>query len=406
MQLSIFNRKVILSKRKVNLYLAHLLVFLIPFEQGIVPIGLVAFLVTNLFVHKWEERVELFKKRWQFIALFSSFYLLHAFGLLYSDNLGFGFFDLEVKLSMLLVPLVVLSSNVINRFTIIEILKTFIFGASISALYCFLNATFEFLRTEDYHVFYYKYLSYYHHPGYYAMYLNFAISGLLILIFHSKDKVRAIYFVLLSFLMVSVYQLSSRTGIMFLVLAICYAFVYLIFPKIRWKKSLIALFITILLTVSFAYKSSYVASRFSSGSEAIATENKTSSLGVRLSMWKYSMDIVKEHPILGVGTGDVKDELKAKYVEKGLTRAIKNNYNAHNQFVQSLVALGGVGLLSLLLSLVVPLFFSLKKRNFLYPLFVVNLSINLMTESVLETQSGVVFYAVFNTFLFFTYKEV
>ena len=51
------------------------------------------------------------------------------------------------------------------------------------------------------------------------------------------------------------------------------------------------------------------------------------------------------------------------------------------------------------------LFKSLKTKDYLYSLFLILIAINFLTESMLETQSGVVFFAVFNTLFFFQWAD-
>jgi O-antigen ligase len=43
----------------------------------------------------------------------------------------------------------------------------------------------------------------------------------------------------------------------------------------------------------------------------------------------------------------------------------------------------------------------LKQKKYIYTLFLVIIIINFMTESILETQSGVIFFAFFNTIFFY-----
>ena len=44
---------------------------------------------------------------------------------------------------------------------------------------------------------------------------------------------------------------------------------------------------------------------------------------------------------------------------------------------------------------------SLKEKNYDYTIFLLIIILNFTTESVLETQSGIVFFSLFNTLFFF-----
>jgi O-antigen ligase len=119
------------------------------------------------------------------------------------------------------------------------------------------------------------------------------------------------------------------------------------------------------------------------------------STAVRVLIWKSAWEIIKKHPLIGVGTGDVKDELRANYKLNGYEEPFKKNYNAHNQYFQTFVALGGVGLLLFLLVFAYPAFMSYSKNNYLYLMFTINIAVSCLTESILEVQAGVIFFAFF-----------
>ena len=59
-----------------------------------------------------------------------------------------------------------------------------------------------------------------------------------------------------------------------------------------------------------------------------------------------SFEVIKEHPILGVGTGDF--PLEYKKVNQKNTPELPNATNPHNMYILILMQLGLVGLVSLL----------------------------------------------------------
>ena len=390
-----------ISLQRFNLYVLHALVFIISFQENIIPITLAVFLILNLLSIKWSDRVYYFNKRKKYIAVFVAYYVANLIGMLYTVNIPEGLFSLEVKLSMLLVPMVFLTSNIINKYTVFGLLKTSIFGVSLSLLVQFVIATYKFQITGNSEVFFYRLLSYFHHPSYFAMYVSFAIASLLVLIFHYRDRPQFRHFLLLGFLVIGVYQLSSRTGILTVVILLLYAFVYIIFPQLKWKKMLYALFATVLISISILYP----IARYTQTIRNVDSSNPQSSSGVRVAMWKSALPIVTAHPLFGVGTGDVNRVLQQSFAKDRLIRAVRDNLNAHNQFLQAQVALGLMGTLTLLLGILYPLWISVRKGKLFFPLFAVILLINFLTESMLNTQAGVVYYSVMNAVVFFTYED-
>ncbi len=390
-----------LTLKKLNLYAIHALVFLLSFQERFVSVALVFFLVLNLFSVRWQIRKHYFIKRRKYILSFISLYLMSLVGMLYTLNISEGLFDLEVKLSILLVPIFVLSSNIINKFNVYAIIKSFIWGVSLSLALQYVIATLKFYEFGNTEVFFYALFSYFHHPSYFSMYTNFAIASLLVLIFHYRNRPQLRHFVLLGFLVVSVYQLSSRAGLLTLLALLGYAFVYIIFPRLKWKKLLYALLGTLLLSVAVIYP---VAKYTDTIRMVDVTTNKSSS-GVRLAMWKSFVPLIKDNPVLGVGTGDVNRELQKRFAADRIVRAVRDNLNAHNQFIQTQGALGLLGTACLLWGLLFPTWVSIRKGRILMPLFVGILIINFLTESMLNTQAGVIYLALLNSVVFFTYED-
>lgn len=390
-----------ISLKRINLYFLHVFVVLLSFHEAIIPLTLTLYLILNLVSVPWSERVFFFKKRIIFILGFISLYVFSIIGMLYTVNLQDGWFDLEVKLSMFLVPIFLLTSNVINKYTVFGLLKSFIFGVSAALIILLMVAFFDFSNSGNINVFFYDLLSKFHHPTYFAMYLNFSIASLLVLIFHYRDRPQLRHFALLGFLVIGIYQLSSRTGLLTLILLLLFAFVYIIFPKLKWKRMLYAFFTTVFMSMAILYP----VSQYTKSFRKVNTTSSGSSSGVRLAMWESALPLIKENFLFGVGTGDVNRELQIQFSKDKLLRAVRNNYNAHNQFIQTQVALGLMGTLALLFGLFYPLYVSIRRGKLFYPLFCLILLINFLTESVFNTMAGVVYFSIMNAIVFFTYEE-
>jgi O-antigen ligase len=120
----------------------------------------------------------------------------------------------------------------------------------------------------------------------------------------------------------------------------------------------------------------------------------------RVAIWKASAEIIRDHWLLGVGTGDVKDALYGKYAEKRMNAALKKKLNSHCQYLQTFIALGVAGFLFLVLMLLLPGIRAIQMKDNTYLIFLGIFAFNILVESMFEIQAGVVFYAFFNTFLF------
>ena len=133
--------------------------------------------------------------------------------------------------------------------------------------------------------------------------------------------------------------------------------------------------------------------------------SKKSTTGVRIYAWQTAIDLIKEKPLIGYGTGDVKSVLIDEYIKKDLTVLAKKELNPHNQFLQTAIALGCIGFLILILIFVLPLIHSIKRQFYIYAFFIGLFLLNNLTESMLETQSGVIFYGFFNALFFVSYFD-
>jgi O-antigen ligase len=77
------------------------------------------------------------------------------------------------------------------------------------------------------------------------------------------------------------------------------------------------------------------------------------STGERLDFYYYTLQVIQQHPLLGVGTGG----LAAAYFQQTHASIVKNTFNPHNEYLMVTAQIGIVGGLLLLY-----LFFSLWKQ--------------------------------------------
>jgi O-antigen ligase len=97
--------------------------------------------------------------------------------------------------------------------------------------------------------------------------------------------------------------------------------------------------------------------------------------------------------MIGTGTGDVKDVLNTTYHENNFSYGYEKSLNTHNQYLQSFLALGIIGLLLFVLAITIPWFM----RSNYHPLLLMLLfifALNCITESMLEAQRGAIFFAL------------
>lgn len=377
-----------------------LLAFLIPLERKLIPPVIILLFVSSLLNGSFK-----FKEKKGILAL-ASFYVTYAVGLIYSSNFKYGLFDMEVKLSLLLFPLVFFISKIDMKKVADNILNSFIDGCFVASILSLVSAAIQYYLYVDFNSFFYGELALYGHSSYMALFLCF--SSAVIYIRNIKQN-NAVKFPLKDVFMLALFSLVifflvSKTGIISILL-IHFGFIgYLIIKNKLYLKGTVAL--VLISTLLFAgYKAiPEVNNRFNELFNTVLSErvDKNSTSAIRKEIWQTSVNILVQHPF-GVGTGDVKDVLIENYTEVGLNYAAEKELNAHNQFLQTALATGVLGLLVLLVMIIYPLYYAIKNKHIIYIIFLCLMTINFLTEAMLETLAGVVFYAFFNTLFYATF---
>lgn len=129
------------------------------------------------------------------------------------------------------------------------------------------------------------------------------------------------------------------------------------------------------------------------------------SLTMRFEFWKAAVFIIRHFPLTGVGTGDVPRAYKRAYALINSPLSKEWRLRAHNQFLTIAVALGIPVLIYFLFSLIGPFVILKKNKIFLCSVFLITALLSMLTEDTLETQAGVTFFAFFNSFLLFLFRE-
>lgn len=110
----------------------------------------------------------------------------------------------------------------------------------------------------------------------------------------------------------------------------------------------------------------------------------------RLASWACSWQIFLGNWMAGIGEGGIKEQL-AQCVESEIL-------SSHNQYLEDLVHYG-------LLGLWLPLFFffllSFARGNRIYSQFLIMIIILALSENILSLQRGILFFAFYNTVLYF-----
>lgn len=384
----------------------YLLAFSIPVLKYGIQIPIILLVVAWLFAKK-----EVSKKALVPILLFVSVYIFHLIAMLYTENLDRGARDLMQKLSLLLFPVIIGTGPKLTKETRIEGMKFFVLGTLAAVVIGFASSAIDYNTTGELSSFYMSQFSPAHHPSYISFYLVIALAMLLLRIEKTKDFKTAVpLWLAVVFLSLALIFPASKMGF------INWAVVVLIF-LVKWlilkpshRKSAALLMGSALLFVLFLKFDPVASARVEKAVEVSShldqpnKESQIESNTARLYSWSTALNLIKENPV-GVGTGDINDEMVSSYERQGLDELAAKNLNPHNEFLQIAVALGIFPALLFLYSLVFPFGKIIRNKDWIYGIFLLSVFIQFAVESMLEKQSGVIFFAFFNTYFYFSSDE-
>ena len=401
--------KNIISKYNLTQILLFVTALLIPLEKTSMRIILVVITVVALITGKYP----VFLKKMSWVKLFLTLLWIIPFVQLFILNgVDNHWAHLETKLSLLLFPIFMLIGFELKKDFIYELIKVFLIGCCISVSICLVYGLYNFFILENTSAFYYKHLSIFHHPSYFSMYLNFAIGIIYLNILSpsAQFKIEKKWsWTLLIVFTLFIVLVSSRTGWICNFLIHSTFIILLIKKKFFSKKHLVLGFALLVSLGGIVNFSPSLKNRFNEIIKytvyAKQQSNYPSSTSTRIKAWECSVELIQDNWFFGLGTGIGSIELNKIYDEKGYYSLKEKNTNTHNQYLQYLLDHGIVGLSFLLFLTIIMLFISFKDKYYLYALFLIIMMINFMTESMLETQSGIVFFAFFNTLFFYHWLD-
>ncbi len=399
--------------KRIRKYLGHqfvwvnLLAFILPVFRGLTPGMIAVFGIMVLF----QSKLRMSNKKGQLQVLWFS--LLFAFYLiagLWTSNQNELSTELETKLSLIVFPILFVFTKPLPRKVLHRVLFNFVLGCGINIILSLINGTKCFLETGEGACFFSSRFVFGFHPTYMAMYVNMALATLFYFdIFKIRPyKIRQWILRILVFIFIGFnVLLASKMGLITMGMLII-GFALLYYKQNGIKIALIQTLVCLAVFACAMLLSPSTIERFklakegiqsTATHEAIFVEN-VESTSARIYIWEEAVDLILQHPLFGLGTGDTSDEMAKRYAVRGMTEAAALRLNCHNQFLETQLSVGILGLLSLVLTTLYGAWIGFKRKNYIYLTFSLCCLCNFMAESMLETQAGVVFFAFFNCFFF------
>lgn len=338
-------------------------------------------------------------------------YVAYLIGILFTNHPDIAAGYAENKLSFLVFPLL-FSFKPNFQLRTHELLIGLVIGTSVASLLGIWNGIQLYQAGNSFLAsFTTSFISPIHHPSYFAMLLVIAAVGN-IWAFRNMAKyhnnrwlVPYCIFALIMFTLC-----LSLAGILFLILLITFfvlRWIYGRFGKIRFLIVLLAMplllfgLMSILPGIQTDMRNTKDAVIVFSRDPIQFVRSKNGPISgneARLVMWTISAQEIRKYP-LGVGTGNVDDYLTESLESYGLHELAEKKYNPHNQFLQTALEIGVPGLAILFIFLFSVARVAWQTRNKLLLLVLATLVFNSMFESMLQRQTGIVFYSFWICFL-------
>lgn len=457
------------SFQKLEYVVMLLLAFAIPFHWYVAQCCEVALLTVAVLKIVFDQKCRFNERQMRFkwvYLIFAATWLVYFIGMIYTQNTHVGWLQVSKKLGFLIFPAIFLFSDMsyLNKDRIRVI------------FYCFATACLLFFLMNLYWALYdglvHKHniglmtnnnlmrIYYVHHTDM-SMYALLALAFLSVEIIEVEDLKLKIYNIFTSIsMLVFVVLLDSRAGIICLFVEFVILLMWLAFIK---KKVLMSIIFTVLIAGGIA---PFALSRLNATITKLSDDDNPD---IRMVEMRCGMDVVENHLLFGVGTGDRSDEMEKSYerfrdnliaeikparaidenefllcrdemlseIQKAsragkwnipnkrfykfinnkpveyecdtesvrgmaveyiyVENAIKHDLNAHNQYIDTMISIGIIGLLLLVAYFLIPFVIAIKLKVFdvVYLAFLVIIAINAMFESIFEMQVGIIFFCFF-----------
>jgi len=379
------------------------------FPIGISNITLITLFLFCLLQFKASEVFKTIEES-PFAKLFIGMYSFLIIGLLYTSNLKIGLFMLEKKICFLLFPFLVLPLvKNINRAVVMKKLGII---TIVSSLLLLCIAIYRKFVLNDENAFFFDSGEGFEgfspiHYVYYAMYFG---CGSLIFIdsyfqqLLNRRKGWMILMILFGYCLSVMTLVASKTGIG----AFLIASISLLFFKLQDRRAFIVSLLLIgLMSSTFLFLNKTTRNRFEGLTNHIGMvteqegikDTKFNGLNMRLMFWKIQVSHSwKDNTVLfGQGTGDNQDYIDSLYKLPQYSMFGYVGWDSHNQWVYTFVQIGLVGVI--LMAILFFVYFRkaiIQKDTMLLCFLLITLGFSL-TESILESNKGIVFFSLFMT---------
>ncbi len=351
--------------------------------------------------------------------IFILFFIFYVLGMVHASDKRYSFEVLKNNLGFIIVP-ILFYNNSITRKQLNSILRIFCISNIAVSIYLIARAVIISVYWGE-PIYNYSKYSVFWHPTYFSFFFVFSIAILHLVgfTFFSKPKYDSILKAVFSgILTTSVMLCCSKMGYISLLSTYLIVFIHFAIKHFSIPKILVSMLVTTLVLIVFSNTILKANNRFNNMTldyhltkglnywdikqfnieTAKQGLNQKESTLARIFIWSSAWPAIKQHILLGVGTGDVSKAMSDSAENYGIKFLKK--YNMHNQFLETQLGMGIGGTLILLFLTIGSLIYAIKRRDVVFSIFALLAILNFSVESMLISHLFPLFFSLL-LFLFF-----
>lgn len=370
------------------------------FSRALMSIGMIVLFISVLLNPNLLEYIKRFFSKPHLVIITGYFFLI-AFSFFWSSNVNYYEERIKIILPFLILPFSFFSMNQWEKKWYDALLLLFII-LNLSGIGW---SVFEYLQNKEMYDAGYGYSKLIPTP-FKNDHIRFSIAVVMSICFvvdlfikYSTKIIRVLLVVIVLIDIFYIHLLSAKTGIVTFYLVAAVGIFQILF-SVKYKKSGFV-FLFLLMMFPFIMYSTFPSFKnkigyFLYSVEQMKNETKETNISDegRMISYRYAIDIIQKQPFLGVGVGDVFDEMADKYHSDFNKDENVTILLPHNQFLMVGVAVGIGGILYLII-MMISIFKLVQKNDFLYLSFCLIMLFAMLVEPLFETQYGTCLFLFF-----------
>lgn len=332
------------------------------------------------------------------------FFFLPFISGLYSSDLEYWLLRMKIKLPYLILPLAFIFLPILSRKEIERLYFFFLITGFSSVLYYLIlylfnaNIILEQIRVGGHFPTIVNHIRYS---------LTLAIAVVISIHLFLEGTFRVSQYLILAIglaCFVFMHLLAVRSGLIAMYLGVLTIIIHRViinrqFRLLFFLPGLVLLILLAYLFIpSFALKIGYSYWEFM---ELLGQSDAQTTLNSRVKSYNSALEVIRNHPVFGVGAGDLKEEMAKIWV---MNYGYGKSYLPHNQFLTWLSSLGFVFTSVLTLAYISPLWSSLVRSSAVSWAILGVIGFSFLVENTIENSYGVAIHSFFALWLIYVFS--